>query len=150
MELPFEDSVKIPFELGDTDDTILQKCAEHFEGKCNKFGFVIPGTIALIKRSPPSYMVGSREMTTYVHIQGKCGIFKKGDIVRGKIVKVIDGIVASAIVYVSDKEIGQITLPNELQRSGTSCQMNAFVNIEILASSFGFGWDSIRGVGRII
>lgn len=150
MEMSFEDTVKVPFDLGDTDETILQKCSERFEGKCNKYGFVIPGSLVLVKRSPPSYMVGSHEMMTYAFIQGTCGIFQKGDKVKGKIVKLIDGIVASAAVFISNYEIGQITLPNELQLPDKSCHLNEVVDIEILASSFGFGWDSIRGVGRII
>jgi hypothetical protein len=150
MEIPFEDMVKMPFEMGDTDDTIHQKCAENYEGKCNQFGFVIPGSIELVKRSPPTYVIGSHEMVTYASIRGMCGMFQKGDTIQGKIVKLIDGVVASASVLIGKSEIGQITLPFELNVPDKACHLNEIVEIQILASSFGFGWDFIRGVGRLI
>jgi len=145
-----EDTVKIPYVLGNTDTEVQDQCIHKFEGKCGKHGYVIPGSLRISNRSPPIHVVGSGEMMIHICYKCKVGIFKTGDILDIVINQITPGIGSLGFVMVDDVKIGTIILPEDLQTKKSEYSTNDMVRVKILTSTYGYGWENIRGVGQII
>lgn len=148
--LEIVDTKKVEYDLGDTDEDIYKKCVTNLEGLCDRNGYVIPGSVHIIGRSFPVNMVGNSKMISYVKYKMKVGVIKDGDDVEVQVKKTTKGVGSLASVIVNDREIGTIILPDDIQDPGKCASENDVVRVKILTSTFAYGWDTIRGVGKII
>lgn len=143
-------TLKLDYVIGYNDDDIERKCIELLENKCCSDGFVIPGTVEILGRSFPVNMVGNGKMVVYVNYKCKVAGFEKNDIVEVKVTKVTKGVGAMGSVYVMNKEIGKVIIPDDIQMVGKKATENDNVMVKILTSTYGYGWDMYRGVGLIV
>lgn len=148
--LEIVDTKKVEYDLGDTDEDIYKKCVKNLEGVCDKNGYVIPGSVRILGRSFPVNMIGNGKMISYVKYEMKVGVINDGDNVEVHVKKSTKGVGSLASVIVSDREIGTIILPDDIQDPGKRASENDIVRVKILTSTFAYGWDTIRGVGKII
>lgn len=144
------DTFKLSYKIGNTDTEIQDQCIKKFEGKCGKHGYVIPGSLTITSRSPPVHVVGSGEMMVHICYKCKVGVFKTGDVLNVVINQITPGIGSLGFVMVDDSNIGTIILPEDLQTKKCEYSTNDMVRVKILTSSYGYGWENIRGVGQII
>jgi len=144
------DTKKVEYDLGDTDENIYNKCIKNLEGFCDNNGYVIPGSVKIIGRSYPVNIIGNGKMITYVKYEMKVGIINNGDEVDVQIKKNTKGVGSLASVIMDNAEIGTIILPDDIQEPGKRAGENDVVRVKILTSTFAYGWDTIRGVGKII
>lgn len=143
-------TMRIEYILGYADSDIYNKCVANVEGRCNTDGFVIPGSLQIVGRTSPVHMVGNGRMDIHVKYSCTVGVFDSKDIIEVQIKKVTKGMGALASVSVEDTEIGNVILPDDIQEPGKRARENEMVNIRVLTSTFGYGWDMIRGVGQIV
>jgi len=148
--LEIVDTKKVEYDLGDTDEDIYKKCVKNLEGLCDKNGYVIPGSVNILGRSFPVNMVGNGKMISYVKYEMKVGVINDGDVVEVQVKKTTKGVGSLASVIINDKEIGTIILPDDIQDPGKRASENDVIRVKILTSTFAYGWDTIRGVGKII
>ena len=144
------DTKKIEYDLGDTDDDIYNKCVKNLEGLCDKNGYVIPGSVEILGRSYPVNMIGNGKMISYVKYKMNVGIINTGDEIEVQIKKSTKGVGSLGSVIINNSEIGTIILPDDIQEPGKRASENDIIRVKILTSTFAYGWDTIRGVGKII
>jgi hypothetical protein len=144
------DTKKVEYDLGDTDEDIHNKCVKNLEGLCDKNGYVIPGSVKIIGRSYPVNMIGNGKMISYVKYEMKVGTINNGDEIEVQIKKSTKGVGSLGSVIIDKTEIGTIILPDDIQDPGKRANENDVVRVKILTCTFAYGWDTIRGVGKII
>jgi hypothetical protein len=144
------DTKKVEYDLGDTDEDIHNKCVKNLEGLCDKNGYVIPGSVKIIGRSYPVNMIGNGKMISYVKYEMKVGTITNGDEIEVQIKKSTKGVGSLGSVIIDKSEIGTIILPDDIQDPGKRANENDVVRVKILTCTFAYGWDTIRGVGKII
>lgn len=144
------DTKKVEYALGDTEDDIYKKCIKGIEGICDKNGFVLPGSVRILGRSYPVNMIGNGKMITYVKFTAKVGLIQNGDEIDVQIKKVTKGVGSLASVIVNNTEIGTMILPDDIQDPDKRGNENEMTRIKVLTCTFAYGWDTIRGVGKII
>lgn len=146
----FTGTLKVDYELGDTDDTILKKCTDILENRCGTNGFVIPRTVEIVARSPPQHVIGKVSMQVHVNYKCKIGVVNTGDVIDVFVTKITKGVGAMASVYVENTEIGKVIIPDDIQEDGKRANENDTVKVRILTSAHSFGSDMYRGVGKIL
>lgn len=151
MKKDIEDTIKVEYHLGDTDAAIERRCMENLYGRCCSYGFIIPGSFEILKRSPPmlTNMENGGLMYTIVKFKAVAVTLQRGEIIEGRILKVSPKLGASANVIVDDTVVGDVILPNDMQKAGMKLKEGDRVNINIMISSYGVGWERIRGVGIV-
>jgi hypothetical protein len=142
---------KVEYDLGDTDEDIYKKCVKDLEGICDANGYILPGNTTIEGRSFPVNMLGNGKMITHIRYRAKVGIIRTGDEIEVQVKKVTKGVGSLASVIVNNNtEIGTIILPDDIQDPGKKGSENESLRIKVLTCTFAYGWDMIRGVGKII
>lgn len=151
MKKEIQDIVKVEYHLGDTESTIERRCMEILYGRCCSHGYIIPGSFEIIKRSPPmlTNMENGGRMYSVVHYKASVVTLQRGEVIEGRITKISPKLGASANVIVDDTVVADVILPNDMQTPGIKMKEGDYVTIRIMISSYGVGWEKIRGVGIV-
>jgi DNA-directed RNA polymerase subunit E'/Rpb7 len=151
MKKEIQDTIKVEYQLGYTDEMIERKCMEYLYGQCCSYGFIIPGTFEIIKRTPPllSNMENGGKMYSIVNYKAVVVSLQRGEVIEGRITKVSPKLGSSADIIVDDTVVADVILPNDMQKPGIKVKEGDSVNIRIMISSYGVGWERIRGVGIV-
>ena len=148
MKKDIEDTIKVEYHLGDTEMMIENRCMEILYGRCCSYGFIIPGSFEIVKRSPPmlTNMENGGMMYTIVKFKAIAVTLHRGEVIKGRIMKVSPKLGSSANIIVDDTVVADVILPNDMQVPSMKLKEGDSVNIKIMISSYGVGWGRIRGV----
>ena len=151
MKKDIEDTIKVEYHLGDTEMMIENRCMEILYGRCCSYGFIIPGSFEIVKRSPPmlTNMENGGMMYTIVKFKAIAVTLHRGEVIKGRIMKVSPKLGSSANIIVDDTVVADVILPNDMQVPSMKLKEGDNVNIKIMISSYGVGWERIRGVGIV-
>ena len=151
MKKDIEDTIKVEYHLGDTEMMIENRCMEILYGRCCSYGFIIPGSFEIVKRSPPmlTNMENGGMMYTIVKFKAIAVTLHRGEVIKGRIMKVSPKLGSSANIIVDDTVVADVILPNDMQVPSMKLKEGDSVNIKIMISSYGVGWERIRGVGIV-
>lgn len=151
MKKDIEDTIKVEYHLGDTEMMIENRCMEILYGRCCSYGFIIPGSFEIVKRSPPmlTNMENGGMMYTIVKFKAIAVTLHRGEVIKGRIMKVSPKLGSSANIIVDDTVVADVILPNDMQLPSMKLKEGDNVNIKIMISSYGVGWERIRGVGIV-
>lgn len=149
MRKEIQDTIKVEYHLGDTDDILEMKCKNILNSKCGSYGYIITDTFEMVSRSPPvlTNMENGGKLYTIIKFQATAVTLQKGEIIQAKIIKITPKLGASAVIIIDGVNVADIILPNDMQPPGLKIKEGEFVDIRIMISSYGVGWERIRGVG---
>jgi DNA-directed RNA polymerase subunit E'/Rpb7 len=152
MKKEIQDTIKVEYHLGDTDEKIERKSMAILYGRCCSYGYIIPGSFEILKRSPPvlTNMENGGKMYIMVKFQASVVTLQKGEVVEGRILKVTPKLGASASIIVDGATVADVILPNDMQTPGVKIKEGENMDIKIMISSYGVGWERIRGVGIVV
>ena len=151
MKKEIQDIIKVEYHLGDTDISIEKRCMELLYGRCCSYGYIIPGSFEILKRSPPmlTNMESGGRMYSIVNYKAVAASLQRGEVIEGRIIKVSPKLGATANIIVDSTVIADMILPNDMQTPGIKFKEGDYVKIRIMISSYGVGWERIRGVGIV-
>lgn len=153
MIIKHHGEMSVRYIIGDNDSKIINRLADEIEGTCGSEGFILPESCRMISRSAPFLNRNTNGGITNVIVKYECDmvILKTGDKISAKIIGK-NRLGAMAEYYVNDTVVSKIILPSDIQERGADeyLKRDKLVDIEILDHRFGFGWDKITAVGRVI
>jgi len=148
-----QSTLRIKYELGDNDSKIINRVAEKIEGLCGADGMVIHNSTHLISRTPPflNKMENGGLVEVIVRYEADAVTLPSGTVVNAKVIKTVRS--DSVAVYsVGGHVVATILLPSILQDAGLRDTIipEHYVDIKILESEFGTGWNTINAVGVVV
>lgn len=145
-EIPFR------YHLGDVNERIETRLADELECYCSEEGFVLPHSVSMIQRSAPYYdrLENGGILRVIVKYMSDVVTLSPGSVVRVKITN-MNRIGGQGVYVVKDTEVASVKLPFDLQDDSVKDLMirDHYVDVQILMSEYGVGYQKINAVGRV-